>query len=122
MYFFCYDDQHKAYIIYCPFSRQVKVVRNIKFDEQYFISDFNDNAIVKHVPKKPKWFIQTLIYSPLQLNILSHRVTRSVTSNIYLLARIQSKNEPQSLNEATQSPHWLEAMKLEIDTLLKNET
>lgn len=43
-------------------------------------------------------------------------------ANISLLTIIKSEDEPWSFNELTQNPHLVEAMKSEIDTLLKNKT
>lgn len=53
--------------------------------------DSNYGSIVEHFPKKPKWLVQTLKDSPLELDIPNHKITSM--KNISLLEKIQLEYE-----------------------------
>ena len=42
--------------------------------------------------------------------------------NKSLFAKIDSKNEPSSFKEASKYEYWMEAMKVEYEALMKNQT
>jgi len=45
-----------------------------------------------------------------------------MTLNKSLLAKIGNKNEPSSFKEASKQECWMEAMKVEYEALMKNDT
>jgi len=99
------------------------VSRDVKFNElsedsaSYDNLDEGDDSSVA-----PNWLDVSVDLSPKEQNSPTQRITRSMTINKYLFAKIDCKNEPSSYKEASKHECWMNAMNVEYEVLLKNQT
>ena len=118
-----YDNQHKWYKLYFPSYRRVFISKDVNFNEFSIESASNED-----VDDLDDSFV-----APNQLDINSdkstheqssstQRITRNMTLKKSLFAKIDNKNEPSSFKEASKQEYWMEAMKVEYEALMKNET
>lgn len=121
--FVSYDNQHKGYKLYLPSSRAMFVSKDVKFNElaEEFVSykdvdDVDDSFIA------PNWMDINVNLSPQEQITPTQRITRSITLNKSLFAKIDSKNEPSSFKEASKHKSWMQAMNVKYEALMKNQT
>jgi len=103
-----YDNQHRGYKLYSPSFKGVFVPRDVKFNELLEESTSNEDVDdSNNLSVAPNWLDIDASKSPQEQNSSTQRVTRSMTLNKYLFAKIENNNEPSYFkNILSMSVGW----------------
>ena len=121
--FIGYNSQHRGYKLHSSSHKVVFISRDVKFNElleemtsHVKVFDSNDSSLT------PNWLDDNAEKSSQEQNSPAQRITRSMTLNKFLFTKIDHKNEPSTFKDASKQECWMETMRVEYETLMKNKT
>jgi hypothetical protein len=110
------------YLMNKEFISQEHVQIELSKDE--VVMGNGSNSKTNEDKKNPKWLIKGHSESDMMDRNFEKRITRSQSSilNFALMAKVMKMDDPDNYAEASKKKEWNEAMEVEFNALVKNDT